>query len=69
MNENPKAKVYVLYRDMRTFGERELLFKEAREKGVIFIRYEVDGKPRVEAAGDKVMVTVKGPHPGRATWP
>ena len=59
MKENPRAKVYVLYRDMRTFGERELLFKEAREKGVIFIRYEVDGKPRVEAAGGKVLVTVK----------
>jgi heterodisulfide reductase subunit A len=38
--------VYILYRDIRTYGEREYLYKEAREKGVIFIRYDLDNKPR-----------------------
>jgi heterodisulfide reductase subunit A len=55
---NPDAQVSILYRDMRTFGERELLYKEARAKGVLFIRYDVDNKPKVEADGDKLMVTV-----------
>ena len=50
--------IYILYRDMRTFGEREMLYREAREKGVIFIRYELDNKPDVQAAGDKVNVVV-----------
>ena len=43
---NPDMPVYVLYRDIRTYGEREDLYKEARERGVIFIRYSLDNKPR-----------------------
>jgi len=59
---NPEAKVYIIYRDIRTYGFREKLYKEARELGIIFIRYDVDDKPVVEAAGpDKVSVTVTDP--------
>ena len=39
---NPDMNVFILYRDIRTYGEREYLYKEAREKGVIFIRYSLD---------------------------
>ncbi len=53
---NPLANVYILYRDIRTYGEREHLYREAREKGVIFIRYEVDNKPVVSVQGDKIMI-------------
>ena len=56
--KNPDMNIYILYRDMRTFGERELIYREAREKGVIFIRYELDKKPEVQAAGDKLNVVV-----------
>ncbi|MBF0476897.1 MAG: CoB--CoM heterodisulfide reductase iron-sulfur subunit A family protein [Deltaproteobacteria bacterium] len=56
---NPSSQVVILYRDMRTFGERELLYKQAREQGVIFVRYDVDQKPRVEVEGDAIKVTVK----------
>ena len=57
---NPDAKIYILYRDVRTYGFREELYKEARSKGVIFVRYDVEDKPKVEAAGDdRVSVTVK----------
>jgi heterodisulfide reductase subunit A len=57
---NPDLDAYVLYRDLRTYGLRENLYKEAREKGVIFIRYHVDDKPRVEQdqAGN-LTVTVR----------
>ncbi len=52
LNErNPEMNVYVLYRDMRTYGEREYLYKEARQKGVIFIRYSLENKPQVESKG------------------
>jgi len=37
--------VYVLYRDVRTYGFYELYYQEARRKGVIFIRYDLDHKP------------------------
>jgi heterodisulfide reductase subunit A2 len=56
--KNPDVNIYILYRDMRTFGERELIYREAREKGVIFIRYELENKPDVQAAGDKLNVVV-----------
>lgn len=46
----PDLDVYILYRDMRTFGQREELYREARKAGVIFIRYDLDGKPQVETA-------------------
>jgi len=39
---NPETDVFVLYRDMRTFGLRENLYREARDKGIIFIRYDDD---------------------------
>jgi heterodisulfide reductase subunit A len=60
---NPEMDVYVLYRDLRTYGPREDLYKEAREKGVIFIRYRLDDKPVVEEVADedgnkKMRVTV-----------
>jgi heterodisulfide reductase subunit A len=38
----PDMAVFVLYRDMRTYGLREALYREAREKGVVFVRYDVN---------------------------
>jgi heterodisulfide reductase subunit A2 len=38
----PGMEVFVLYRDMRTYGLREGLYRKAREKGVGFIRYDVN---------------------------
>jgi heterodisulfide reductase subunit A len=37
---NPEMDVFIVYRDMRTYGLREDLYREAREKGVLFIRYD-----------------------------
>ncbi len=57
---DPKAQVYVLYRDLRTYGYRETYYKAAREAGVIFIRYDRDKAPTV--AGDNgLKVTVDSP--------
>ena len=57
--KNPDANVFILYRDIRTYGFYEDLYTEARRKGVIFIRYSVDQKPLVEETGGKIMVTVR----------
>ena len=56
--EDPKRMIYILYRDMRTYGQREALFKKARQLGVIFINYELHGKPRVEVKHKKALVEV-----------
>jgi len=55
---NPAMEVYILYRDMRTYGERETLYAAAREKGVLFFRYAVDDPPQVTQAGDKIVIRV-----------
>ena len=44
---NPDMNIFILYRDIRTYGEREMLYKQARESGVIFIRFSEDQKPVV----------------------
>ncbi len=48
----PGLSIIVLYRDMRTYGFKELAYKEARQKGVRFYRFRDDNPPRVNAAGD-----------------
>jgi heterodisulfide reductase subunit A len=47
---NPGMDIYILYRDMRTYGFKEDYYREASDKGVRFIRWEPQDKPRVEAA-------------------
>ncbi len=59
--ENPETDVFILYRDIRTYGEREALFKKAREKGVIFVRYSLDNKPKVVEVDDGLEVDVFDP--------
>jgi heterodisulfide reductase subunit A len=47
----PKARIVVLYREMRTYGFREAAYKEARDKGVLFVRYDADKPPVVSESG------------------
>ena len=56
---NPEMNVYIIYRDIRTYGEREYLYKEAREKGIIFIRYDLDNLPVVEDEQGRIKIIVK----------
>lgn len=56
--KNPEMNVYILYRDIRTYGFFEDLYREARSKGVIFVRYALDNKPVVETAEGVIKVTV-----------
>lgn len=49
---NPDAMVYVLYRDMRTYGLQEEYYTKARERGVVFVQYEPDQKPSVQSNGN-----------------
>jgi heterodisulfide reductase subunit A-like polyferredoxin len=50
--------VYILYRDMRTYGEREYLYRKAREAGVLFIRYTPEQKPKVSQGKDGLEIEV-----------
>ena len=50
---NPEMDIYILFRDMRTYGLMEDYYREASEKDVKFIRYEPDDKPHVEAVEEE----------------
>jgi heterodisulfide reductase subunit A len=53
---NPDMNVFILNRGIRTYGEREYLYKEAREAGVIFIRYDLDNKPVLTVKEDSINI-------------
>ena len=46
--KNPEMDIYVLFRDIRTYGFKEDYYREAADKGVRFIRYEPQDPPQVE---------------------
>jgi len=52
----PEMDVFVLYRDMRTYGLREGLYREARTKGVAFIRFDVDKELTVSQDNNTLAV-------------
>ena len=56
---NPEINIYVLYRDIRTYGQREGLYREARSKGILFVRYDLEGKPKVVKTGEGFTVTIR----------
>ncbi len=56
--DNPALDVYVLYRDIRTYGKSELFYQQARDAGVVFIRYDVESKPEVIEDNGKLAVNV-----------
>jgi heterodisulfide reductase subunit A len=59
---NPEMDVFILYRDMRTYALRENLYKEAREKGVIFVRFDPENAPQAAKLADgRLQVTVPDP--------
>jgi heterodisulfide reductase subunit A len=56
---NPAMDIYVLYRDMRTYAFREDYYRQAAEKGVIFIRYEKEDPPDVTMAQEEGRAVLK----------
>ncbi len=53
---NPETEVYCFYRDMRTYGKNEDYYRLAREKGVIFVRFDPERKPVISPNGKKLTV-------------
>ena len=56
---NPDMNVYVLYRDIRTYGLLEDYYTQARQKGVFFFRFDAEDPPVVETSADGVEVTFR----------
>ena len=49
---SPQTEVYILYRDMRSYGLAESYYREAREKGVVFIPFPDDLPPSLSLGED-----------------
>ena len=62
---HPEMDIYILFRDMRTYGLREDYYRDASNQDVKFIRWEPENAPKVEATtaeGRPVLrVTVTDP--------
>jgi heterodisulfide reductase subunit A len=56
---NPNMDIYILFRDIRTYGHREDIYREARSRGITFIRYSLEEKPQVSISNNNLSVTVK----------
>ena len=55
---SPETNVYVLYRDIRTYGFKESYYTKARHQGVVFVRYDENRKPEVGRNCKALNVTV-----------
>jgi len=59
--KSPDTNVYILYRDIRTYGFNERYYTKAREKDVRFIVYDAHRKPDVEGINGQLKVSVYDP--------
>ncbi len=56
-SKNPAMDIFILYRDLRSYGLREDLYREARSQGIKFIRYDNDNGITVSSADDGLQIT------------
>jgi heterodisulfide reductase subunit A-like polyferredoxin len=57
--DRPDRSVFILYRDIRSYGFREDLYQQARREGVIFVRFDPQDPPAVDEAAGKLVLTVR----------
>ena len=53
---DPDMNIFVLYRDLRSYGLREDLYREARDRGIKFIRYNNDDGISVDTAQNGLTI-------------
>ncbi len=59
--KNPEANIYILYRDIRTYGFREKHYQRARNAGIVFLRYSDTRQPEVYYEDNVLMVSFTSP--------
>lgn len=60
---HPELQVAIFYKDIRTYGFKERLYQQAREKGILFVRYTDDQPPRVIAENGDKGLTIEAKDP------
>jgi heterodisulfide reductase subunit A-like polyferredoxin len=56
---NPALQITIFYIDIRVYGFKEKLYANARENGILFVRYDRENAPRVETGGEHELM-IKG---------
>jgi heterodisulfide reductase subunit A len=59
--KNPEARIFILYRDVMTYGFTEQYYTKAREAGIVFVSYDLDDKPEVELLDGKPVIKFNEP--------
>jgi len=62
--KNPDIEIIIFYRDIRTYGFKEIYYRKAREKGVIFIRYDEEDPPNVVPNEENIHIHLESPKLG-----
>ncbi|TFG22448.1 MAG: CoB--CoM heterodisulfide reductase iron-sulfur subunit A family protein [Promethearchaeota archaeon] len=57
----PSCEVTILFRDIRTYGFKEKYYRMAREKGVIFIRYDEKFTPDINLEDSQLKLEILTP--------
>ncbi|MHA1882736.1 MAG: hydrogenase iron-sulfur subunit [Candidatus Thorarchaeota archaeon] len=55
LEKYPNSRIIHFYRDMRVFYTVEDKYREARKKGIIFVRFDKDSPPKVKKGKDKAL--------------
>jgi heterodisulfide reductase subunit A len=66
-DKSPQTEIIILYRDIRTYAFKEKYYRMAREKGVVFIRYDKDVPPEVKLSEKKLTLNVNTPKLGEVS--
>ena len=64
-DQNPETDIYILYRDIMSYGFLESYYTEARKQGVIFIQYDKNQKPEVSVENGRPLIIADDPILGR----
>ncbi|NIV38472.1 MAG: FAD-dependent oxidoreductase, partial [Anaerolineae bacterium] len=62
----PDLELFLLYREVRTYGFREAAYQAARDAGVVFLRYDLDHKPQIQANAQQLQVRLSDPVIGQS---
>jgi heterodisulfide reductase subunit A len=55
LDKYPSSRVFHFYRDLRVFYDAEDKYREARKRGIVFVRYDKDTPPEVKKGKDKTL--------------
>jgi heterodisulfide reductase subunit A len=57
----PDTEITILFRDIRTYGFKEEYYRKAREKGIVFLRYDEDNPPKIIPQESLLKIEVATP--------